>query len=150
MIADALTNAFFYRTISPGIARGLLWLSEVDDTIADGRYEIEGDDVYALVQSYETVAAASKSFEAHRRYVDIQYVVKGCETIYHAGFDGLAIAQPYQEANDYELLHAPEESTAVLLNEREFAIFFQHDAHKPGCHGSTPGAVKKIVIKVRL
>ncbi|MHC4320828.1 MAG: YhcH/YjgK/YiaL family protein [Planctomycetota bacterium] len=64
---------------------GLAWNTAFGflDTITPGaeekKYEIRGDDIYAIVASYKT--RGPHKFEAHREYVDIQCLLEGQEVI---------------------------------------------------------------------
>ena len=80
MIIDDIRHAPLYRPLSPRIAAALDFLHDVDlACLAEGRYDIDGDRIFALVQSYVTVPSAEGSWEAHRRYLDLQHVVQGRE-----------------------------------------------------------------------
>ena len=41
------------------------------------RYDIDGDNLYAPVSEYLTKNEEDAKFEAHQKYIDIQYVVSG-------------------------------------------------------------------------
>ena len=49
--------------------------------LVDGRVDIDGQHVFALVQRYETVMTDIPKFEYHRKYMDVQYIVSGEEII---------------------------------------------------------------------
>ena len=75
MIKDKLTNADTYYGISERLKQGFEWLKNNDLlNIPDGRYLIDGEKIFANVQSYITKDDAP--YEAHRRYADIQYMIK--------------------------------------------------------------------------
>jgi biofilm protein TabA len=149
MILDTLEHAGQYEALGTGIALGLAYVQTFDPATPDGRYELDGDDLFALVQSYGTAPATEKRFEAHRRYVDIQYVAHGSERVLHARAAGLEVQVPYSEAKDVELFVDPPASSSFLLQPGEFAIFFPWDAHKPGCMAGGRSEVRKVVLKVR-
>lgn len=44
-----------------------------------GRYEIDGDDIYAMIQKQTTAAPENKKAESHYKYIDIQYLICGEE-----------------------------------------------------------------------
>ena len=104
--------------------------------------------MFALPQSYETAPAAEKRFEAHRRYLDIQYILSGEEVIHYALAERLEISEPYHDERDVMFFRDGGASSATLLRAGDFAIYFPHDAHQPGCFHTTPVAVRKIVIKI--
>jgi YhcH/YjgK/YiaL family protein len=104
-----------------------------------------------MLQGYETKPAEGKKFEAHRRYVDIQYVVSGAERIGHAHTAGLRVVQPYDPETDCALYDPPAGTgTDLVLCAGAFAIFWPHDAHRPGCALGAPAPVRKVVLKVEL
>src|SRR5688572_29530345 len=65
MILDTLSQSASYQQLGPRFAAGLKWLGEFSPATADGRYDIDGDDVFALVQSYDTVPSTEKKYESH-------------------------------------------------------------------------------------
>ncbi len=151
MILDHLAHAALDRHLPPRFARGLDWLRAFDPQTPPGRLAIEGDDLYAIVQAYDTKPSAEKPFETHRAYADIQYVVEGWEVI---GFAPLAaiqeILRPYDTKTDCALHADPPRSSDLLLGPGMFAIFWPTDGHKPGCALGAPSRVVKVVLKVRL
>lgn len=150
MIFDTLSNNSVYKDLGSKIAQGLAWLDSFLPSTPDGRYEIDGEEVYALVQSYETVPPAEKKFESHRNYLDIQYVASGSETIHYAPVTGLEIVHAYDEAKDFMLYSDPKASVPLHFEVGSFAIFFPQDGHKPGCVNGGLCRIKKVVIKVRV
>ena len=149
MILDTLGNGHLYRGIDDGIAAGLEYLAGLDPALEVGRYELDGDRLFALVQEYDTAPATDKRFESHRLHVDIQYVVTGRERILHAAA-GLEVETPYVEDKDVTFYRDPVASTSLLLLPGDFAIFFRGDGHKPGCMAGGRETVKKVVVKVRV
>jgi biofilm protein TabA len=150
MIHDSIRSAAQYESLDPGIALGLAYLRNFDADTPDGRYTLDGDDLFALVQSYETGPATEKRFEAHRVYLDIQYVARGPERILHAADEGLEEEAPYSEADDVVFYREPRVSSSLLVGPGQFVIFYPGEAHKPGCMAGGRDSVKKVVVKVRL
>jgi beta-galactosidase beta subunit len=89
------------------------------------------------------------NLEAHRKYIDIQFLLSGVELLGYAPLKGLAIAEEYNPQKDIAFFHTPEEITTVKLEPGLFCILFPHDAHIPGCQFDGPSDVLKVVIKVR-
>jgi YhcH/YjgK/YiaL family protein len=118
--------------------------------LPDGRIEIAGDNVFALVQAYKTAPASDPVvFEAHRKYIDVQYMVAGHEVIAWAPVDRLAVTQPYDPASDAWLGALPaSDATFVRLAVGELAVLYPTDGHAPRVAAGAPAAVRKIVIKV--
>ena len=147
MIVDRLANASLYRAIHPRLAAGFDFLGKLDPgAFAPGRTEIEGDTLFAIAQEYETRPREAGKWEAHRRYIDIQYLVEGEEAMGYAPLERLAVTQPYDAAKDCLLLQG--EGSLVHLRAGEFAVFYPQDAHMPSLAIGTPSPVKKVVIKV--
>ena len=150
MILAPLADSARYEPLAPGMAAGFAYLRAFHPATPDGRYDIAGDDVFALVSSYETGPSTEKDFEAHRRYLDIQLVAAGMERILHAPLGSLEVVVPYVDAQDIAFFADPPQSSSFLLLPGDFAVFYPRDAHKPGCMAGGSHAVKKVVVKVRL
>jgi len=147
MIKDKLKNAKIYYNLSENLKKGLQWLEKTNlDQLADGRYEIDGNDVYASIQTYETKIDAK--YESHRKYVDIQYIVNGKEKIGVTDLSNCITCIEYDSERDLEFYDIILEKKYIELSEGTFAIFYPHDAHKPSIAIKTPAEVKKIVVKV--
>jgi biofilm protein TabA len=150
MILTRLSEADAYASLHPGIAEGLAWLRAFDPATPDGRHPIVGDDVFALVSSYDTGPATEKRFESHYVHLDLQLVARGTERILHTRAEGLEVEVPYDEAGDIVFYAEPGVSSSLLMREGDLAFFHPGDAHKPGCMAGGRDAVKKVVVKVRL
>jgi biofilm protein TabA len=149
MIYDNITHAALYHGLGARFATAFDFLARFDKATNDGRVSLDGDNLFALVQSYQTAPAATKMFESHRVYADIQYLVSGEEVIYTAPLDRLQVTTAYSSANDAALYSGPDD-TPLRLRPGDFAVLHPQDGHKPCCLWNAPTAVKKVVIKVRL
>lgn len=112
-----------------------------------GRYELDGDRCYALVQEYETAPESEKDFESHRRYIDLQYIIEGCEEMYWQQTNSLEEKIPYNEEADVAF-YSGSVSCRFQVRADEFVVFYPQDGHKPGCCVQFPDKVRKIVIKM--
>ena len=147
MLIDHIRNAEAYACLQPGLAQALAFLASAPlATLAPGRHAIAGDRVFALVQDYLTKLPDAGVWEAHHRYIDVQYVVSGAERLGYAPLDRLMVTQPYDEAKDVELLAG--EGDHVTAAAGTFVVFFPHDAHMPGLALGEPSPVRKVVVKV--
>lgn len=100
MIIDRLTNVDTYRALGSGISAAFDFLCSADlAELEPGRHELPNG-IYAIVSEYETVAPESKQWEAHRKFIDVQYVVSGAELIGYAPLDTLAPVAGYDEGGD--------------------------------------------------
>lgn len=151
MIAAKLEDLYAQAPALAGIRQGLDFIQANRSAgLADGRYEIDGAKVYALVQSYETLPAGDGSkYEAHRHYLDIQYITAGVEGMGWTALENMRVTAEYNPEKDVVLGTCPlTEATLVRVNAGEAALFFPSDAHAPKLAVGTPAAVRKIVIKV--
>lgn len=144
MILDEIDYWKTYLALHPYFRDAFLYLTG-SPPLEPGRYELEPAHTYALVQQYKTQPDEGNLFEAHREYIDIQYLLEGEETIYYAPVTQLS-AGTYDAEKDWQTLSG--EGQALTLRARQFAIFFPQDAHRPGKAAGTITPVKKIVIKV--
>jgi len=117
-------------------------------TLANGRYTIDGDNVYAIVTEAPTKDYDKTAFESHRKYIDLQYVITGEENMAKAPLSSVTVSKPYNESTD--LANYTGEGKIYTVPQNNFMLFFPSDAHRPNI---TPGGnkvVKKIVIKIRV
>jgi YhcH/YjgK/YiaL family protein len=132
-----------------GLERPFEYLARTDlAALPLGRTDIDGDDVFVLISEGETRSPEQVKFEAHRRYIDIQLVVRGQEAIGVAPAVALATAEPYDAAKDIEFFATPRESATLALRAGEFAVFMPGDAHRPSLHLDGPHVSRKAVVKV--
>lgn len=147
MLVDRLTNAASYRAIHPRIAAALDYLKKTDFTkVATGRQEIDGDRIFALVMHYDSRLKTGAEFEAHRKYIDVQYVFDGVESMGYAPIEALKVTKPFDETKDAEMLDG--EGDFLTVRAGSFVIFWPQDAHMPGIATKAPAPVKKVVVKV--
>jgi YhcH/YjgK/YiaL family protein len=151
MILDTLANAATYGGVHPSFPRAFAWLSTFDPATPDGRYEIGGPSLLAIVQRYITASTQEKKWETHRLHGDIQYVVSGREQIGYSARESLMVKTPYNPEKDAEFYEPPAgPHPSLLLASGSFAIFLPQDGHQPGVMEETPGEICKVVIKFRL
>lgn len=149
MLASTLDYAADHDYRSERFQAAYAFLAQADlAELPIGRVDIDGDDVFANIQEYETIPASEKQMEAHRRYYDVQYVVEGEELMEYAPLEGLAEARPFDEDADFGLYAAPDRPSSVVLRAGDVAVLAPEDAHKPGCALGAPSRVHKVVVKV--
>jgi biofilm protein TabA len=158
MIADSICNKDLYAGISPGLAQAMDYVEAIKaEGFTTQTVELDGRNVYAMYQSYVTESTEGRQYEAHRRYIDVQYIVEGEEIIRAADLAGMARMSDYDAEKDVQWF-MPETAAAriekaaavnmIHLKAGQFGIFFPQDAHMPKLAAGSPGAVKKIVVKV--
>ncbi len=151
MILDQLSASAAYESLHPLFPQAFAYLRAFDVKTEDGKYELQGQDLVAIVQRYQTAPSADKLWEAHQVYGDIQVVYQGRENCGHADQQTLVVTKPYIAEKDVEKYAAPSSPSALLtLGRGNFAVFYPQDGHQPGVQISAPGEILKVVIKFRL
>ena len=151
MVIDKLENAYLYAGLSARIKRGLEVLKDKKlSAKKDGRYEVDGDGLYYIVQRYTTKPIREGRLEAHKKYIDIQFAASGEEMMGHSLLSQLNVEEPYDEAKDVVFYKVPEKINTVKLSKGMFCILFPQDGHMPGCQLAGPCEVLKIVVKVKI
>jgi YhcH/YjgK/YiaL family protein len=149
VIIDRLADSLIYSSLAQELRQALDYLRRADLASAPaGRHDVDGDRVFALLQDYTTRPADQCVWEAHRKYADVQYVVRGVERM---GYQPLAHArerEPYD--SDRDVAYFEPGSDYVTVREGMFVIFTPHDVHSPSVAAGEPSAVRKVVVKVAL
>jgi YhcH/YjgK/YiaL family protein len=139
--------------VSLRLRKGLDFLRSLDpQALKPGTVEIDGREVYAMIQSYTSrPVTENPRFEAHRKYMDIQYLVSGTEAMGWAPLDQLEINVTYNAEKDVLLGTVPTEVRTLVPFSAGYAILlYPSDAHAPGLVASEPEPVVKVVVKVLL
>jgi biofilm protein TabA len=144
MILDLIERSALYELLHKGFAAAFEFLRRDDlATIPVGKHEIVGDLVFVLVSMDQSRGPTSR-LEAHRKYIDVQYVIAGDERMGWRPIEGLATTEPYDADKDIEFF-ADVPAAWFAVDPGQFAIFLPTDAHAP-LAGS--GAIHKAVVKV--
>ena len=144
MIIDELASAGRYACLNENFARAVRFLKETDlDSLPFGTFAVDGENVYAMMQEYETRAGEPK-FESHDRYADIQLVLEGRER-FAFGWD--PSMGPLEAGKDLRFGTVNGTVDFVLEKDR-FAIFLPGEAHAPGLADKVPARCRKLVVKV--
>lgn len=152
MIIGHINNLSELSCYPAVIQKGLAYLRDTDlESLPVGTYEIDGQNLFALVQEMTTQPVDERNPEAHDDYVDIQYLVRGREVIGAAILDERAvIKEDKRPEKDMVLFHTPVNETMIQLEPGSFAIFFPADIHRPGCLSGEACVIKKVVLKIKV
>ena len=149
MVTDRLVNAPHYRPLSPRIATALDYVASHDFAkMADGRHDIEGDHMFALVQRYSSKPLSEGRWEAHKKYIDLQLVVSGTEQIGYVSIDQLT-AEPYDAERDLTWLSGTA-GEWITLPAGHFMLLWPGDAHMPQIAAGASSEVLKVVVKIEM
>jgi len=146
MILDILENAHRYIALHEGFAEAFDFLLRPDlKELPVGKYEIDGESVYAMVSKNTGRRKEDALLETHEKYIDIQLVLAGTDNM---GWKSKSLCkQPfgeYDQKND-EQLFADKPYAWISTVSGAFAIFFPEDAHIPLI---SSGQIHKVVVKV--
>lgn len=148
MIFDTLTNVDNYKGLGR-VYTALKFLSETDFSKIDlGRYELDGDNIFYMVQSYDTDPSKTIS-EAHKKYIDIQFMVEGEEIIGVADISSEKELTEAKEENDVWFYNCKTEP--LTLSAGKYMVLYPNDLHCPGV--ATNGKAltcRKVVVKVKV
>ncbi|MBT3320279.1 MAG: YhcH/YjgK/YiaL family protein [Clostridia bacterium] len=147
MIVDKIENAALYYSMSEGIELALKFLEKEAKSL-EARVQIDGDDVFAFPAAYTSKTREDSVWEAHRNYIDVQYIVDGNECIGYEFIDNLNVTQKYDSETDSMLLEG--DGTMVKCGAGTFMILFPHDAHMPGVQDNGPCEMSKVIAKVKV
>ena len=150
MIFGNLENLGNITMYPEAIQKALSYLKEHDFTdMPSGNYELQGRDLYAQVFERMTVPAEQSEAEVHRKYIDLQYLVRGHEQIGYAP-DVLTyeVKEDKLEEKDVLFYKNVERETFLEMKEKDFAVFFPNDIHRPTCMYEEQEVVKKVVLKI--
>ncbi len=147
MIIDVLENANLYHEVNNRFNKAFNFLRNIDlSRLNPGKYEIEGTSIYAIVDNYFTRPKEEGLWEAHRRYIDIQFVVKNKEQIGYANLGQMQNYTEYDEEKD--ILFFKGTGSYFIIPAGTFVILTPQDVHMPGVAIEKPEAIKKIVLKI--
>ena len=148
MIFDTLKNVDNYEGLGR-VYTALKFLSETDFNKIDlGRYELDGDNIFYMVQSYDTDPDKTIS-EAHRKYIDIQYMVEGEEIIGVGDISCDKVLTEAKEENDVWFYNCKTEP--LTLSAGKYMVLYPNDLHCPGvATNGTAMTCRKVVVKVKV
>lgn len=118
------------------------------DELELGTYQ-NGED-YFMVQKYKTKLTDKNIYEAHKKYIDIQYIIEGKEKIKITDIKNMSINVPYNATKDVILGENLGESIECVLFDRSYVVLYPEHAHNPCIAVDNESTVKKLVYKVKI
>lgn len=148
MIYDHLSRISLYRPLSKHIARAIDFVQTAPlETLPAGRHEVDGEAVFATIYETHTLEGGAK-WESHRRYIDLQLMLRGREQQKVADINILADATPYDTAKDVVFYRSAPQALTAELSESQFVFYFPHDGHLPMIAVGSDTAIRKLVVKI--
>lgn len=147
MILDHIDNSEFYLALNPNFRLGFDFIRSFNPlSFKEGRNEIKGDEVFALVTNLQEFEANTK-LEVHKKYIDIQYIVSGTDKMGWKNRKNCNIPEnKFDIEKDYQF-YLDKPTTLYLVEQNHFTIFYPNDAHAPLMDNKP---LLKIVVKVKL
>ena len=105
MIHAPMAQAGRHFALHPLFPKAFAFLERFEKSTPDGRVEIEGNHLFAVVQRYQP--GAGKLWEAHRTHGDIQVIFEGAEACGVAPTHLLTPFTPYLPEKDIEKFQPP-------------------------------------------
>ena len=148
MIYDQLSNAEKYFCLHPLFEKAFQYLLKNDfSKLPTGKYQIEQDSLFALVNNYFSKSIDESFAESNKKYIDIQLVISGKERMGFGLFDDFTHEQ-YDSEKD--LQKHTGKLNFIDVEKNRFVLFYPNDIHMPGLQIDKPEEIKKVVIKVAI
>ena len=149
MILDTLKNKEQYAQLHPRFKQVFDFIEQHDIASMEcGRHDIDGDDIFLSVQELELKPTAEARLELHRKYIDIQLLLRGEEELFgwSEKKDCLTPETEFDEAKDIQLFtDIPQ--CFYTVGQGQFTILFPEDGHAPMLG---EGHVKKCIFKIAI
>ena len=152
MIFDKMINAPDYYEAYPDMELVAQFVDKFNnEKLEDGTYEIDGKRVFAMIQSYKSNQKTPEMmFEAHKDYIDVQYIVQGIEKIRWASLDKVDLVEEHYSKGKDIAFYEGDAQFDFTLTKGTFLFLAPNDAHLPGLSADKDVFVRKIVFKLHV
>ena len=134
-----------YASLLPGIEEAFDAVNALTEYEDKKNYPLSnGNRFFLAVQGTKAPDVA----EAHRNYLDIQYIVKGKEVVGYAPLEVCTEEVAFSEENDIGRYSGP--FSYITINEGICYVAFPEDVHMPGRHLDVPNDFVKVVVKLKV
>ena len=113
-----------------------------------GSHEIEGDNLFVNIVEYETTTPENRFWEAHKKYLDLHFMLKGPEQIDVNFIDNME-QKEFVDKDDFLPLEG-EANSHVVLTEGDFLLCYPKDAHRTAVQVNTPAVIKEAIFKIKI
>lgn len=148
MILSELQNKNRYINLHPLFGKAFAFLEKENlSQLPEGKLEIDGDDLFAIISKPCTSAEEIPKLEVHKKYIDIHFIIAGTELF---GWKNLSDCKGVEGEFDFEkdyVHYNDQDFTNLLLNKNAFLVVYPEDAHSPGIKTEQ---LHKVVLKIKL
>lgn len=151
MIIDSLSSANRYTNLHPLFGKAFNYINSINlDTLEDGKFEVDGDNIKAIVSNKNGLTAEEScaKFECHNKYIDIQVCINGLEKIGWKPRSSCTTQKGDYNTEKDVLFYADAPDIFFTLTNKQFVIFYPEDVHAPMIGNGSP--IKKLVLKIKL
>ena len=148
MILFALKDTYLVESLHPLFSKAFDFLRNTDfSLLEDGKYEIDGNRIYAMLQTIKGKDKKDALLECHAEYIDIQMCLSG--SLEQMGWKSARYLNnlflPYDEEKDISF-YEDVPNTYLSVYPNHVVVFYPEDAHAPGIG---EGIIRKVVVKVK-
>lgn len=144
MIIDSIDNIMKYEVLLPSLKAGMEAVRGLTE-LETGRYEFPGG--YFMVQKGATRPILEGTFEAHRKYIDVQILMEGSEEVAWEDIRNLVTVVPYNQEKDAGRFTGNREHV-MKITKGMFYAAFPWDGHQSVAHTKEEQRFVKIVLKL--
>lgn len=151
MICDIVENIELYKGLGERIYKGLTLLRDTDfSTMEAGKYPVDGDNLFMMIQTYTTKPLETAYCEAHKKYIDIQCMLEGSEWIGVAPLEDMTGERVKDSRPEGDIWFYDGEFMPIYMKVGRFAMLYPNDAHAPAIANGEPTPVRKVIIKIAM
>jgi len=148
MIFDKIENIERYSLPQRSFAKMVKFINAYEETsFQEGKFEIDGSELFGIGLTYNTKNEENCLWEAHRKYIDIHYILEGEEIVHVNDISNMEVSKLYNEGHDYELFNG-EKKEELKLKKGSFLILYPNEVHKTSIKNEKSFIVKKNVFKL--
>jgi len=150
MVIDTLAQLESYAALDARFGETAKFIEKCrTENLPAGRYELDGDRLYAMVMDYVPEEKDEPLYETHDKYVDIQCMLEGSEYQWYAPRGELKEKIAYNTEKDISFYEFSGSGSRLHLTEGSFAVYFPQDGHLPGMADGSCGKCRRIVVKLK-
>ena len=151
MVIDRLDHAAQYYALGKGIETALRWFAAYADDGRDlpAKTVLNGEQIFINGVNYTSEAKPQGQLEAHKKYIDVMYVVEGEEKFFYKPIAEVKhVTMPYDAEKECQLAEIDADAAQVRFSAGHFLIFFPQDGHLAAQLWDKPCKVRKFIAKV--